>query len=634
MARYDEIADTVESRFSEASAFKDEAWGLVKRYIEDIANARPPAQNFGTDVNLNWYDSDIDIDISTDISAPPRPTPSLEIPSMPAPTPSIPDVDVDPAEIPRLDVPLPIYDYGITKPDAEFPDDFTEDPPDEDPITFPSPPEYTLPSAPEFDDDISVEGPPDVTLPDFNIEAPIFEIEAPGNTFAYSETPYSSTLLDAAKEYLLYQIENGGTGLDADVEQALIDRAQARKELERQSKYNEAEQYFSGRGHTLPPGALSARILNIQEQIGKETQQQDDDILIEQARLAQTNTHFVVEQALVAENLTLDHFNKTAQRTFEVARVGAQFDIDICNILIAHYNAQLDGWKTKAQVYEIRIKAASLILEQYKLTLEGKELQGKLREIVLNQYNLQIQGIQMLVNLYQTEAQVAKIKSDVNLNRIQGYQARIEAYTARIGAVTAQYNAYMAELTGEKTKAEVYMTQVQAYSEEVKAIGVGKGIEIENARLQLQEGQMDIELYKSKLEAFKAELQGNVSEIEAESTVYKAAVSGYEAEIKALVTEAETEVEAYKQKYIHERNLIDQRIQKSRMQVEYDKNVFAMELDKWRAIADINAQVVASALSGVTAGASYGYDEGVKTNYSYDQTKAVPETSYVYQGQI
>lgn len=630
MARYDQIAETVEDRFDQAEAFKTEAWAYVQTYLSEIADARPDWHEYGSSINEGW--GPITPDIS-DIDPPARPTTDLEIPDMPAPTPSIPDVDVDPPDIPDLDVVPPVYEYP-DKPSVDFPEDSTGDPPTDDTITFPSPPEYTLPEAPDFDDDISVEGPPDVTLPDFDIDAPIFNIEAPGNTFAYNETPYSSELLTAVGAALLTGVEDGGTGLATDVEQALIDRAQARKELERQSKYAEAEQYFSGRGHTLPPGALSGRLLNIQEQIGKETQQQDDDILIEQARLAQTNTHFMIEKALANENMLLDHFNKKSQRAFEVARVDAQFNIDVCNVLIAHYNAQLDGWKSKASVYEIRIKAASLILEQYKLTLEGKELQAKIREIVLNQYNLQLEGIKTLVALYGAEAQVAKIKSDVNLSRIQGYQARIEAYTAKIGAVTAQYNAYMAELTGEKTKAEVYMTQVQAYSEEVKAIGVGKGIEIENARLQLQEGQMDIDLYKSKIDAFKAELQGNVAEIETEATVYKAEVSGFEAEIKAKISEAEAEIESYKNKYIHEKNLIDQKIKRYDMVLEYDKTVFALELEKWKNLGNINAQVVASALSGVSAQASYGYDEGVNTSYRYDQTKAVPTTHYEYTGPI
>jgi len=623
MARYDQIADSVEDRFDQTEAYADEAWAAAQTYLSDLANLIPPEYDFES-VDFSW--TDIPIDMGSAVT-PDRPTFDLTIPDLPSAA-TIPDVSVDPITVPDFEVVPPSYNYP-DKPTEEFPDLDAEAPTDEE-IDFPTVPEYTLPTTPTFDDDISIPDPPDVTLPDFSDTAPDFTVEAPGDSFVYGETPYSSTLLDEVKSWLETQIEDGGTGLASDVEEALINRAQARKEIERQSKYAEAEQYFSGRGHTLPPGALSGRLLNIQEQIGKETQQQDDDILIEQARLAQTNTHFAVEQAGKLEATLIAHFNTTAQRTFEVARVRQQVAMDIFNAAVAHYNAENEGYKTAAAVYETRIKASTLILEQYKLTLEGKELQGKLREIVLNQYNLELQGVKTLVDLYATEMGAAKIKSDINVSRIEGYRARIEAYNSRIGAITAKYNAYQAELAGEETKAKVYMTQVQAYSERVKAIAVGADVDIENAKIQMEEGRLDIERYKGELEGYKAELGAGVSEMETESKVYTAQVGGYEAEIKALIADADAQIESYKARAEHERNMVNQAISQAEVAMQHARNVYGIQVEQYKAGAEVTAQVSASALSAVTAGATYGYNEGVNTGYTYDQTKGVPTTSYQY----
>ena len=127
-----------------------------------------------------------------------------------------------------------------------------------------------------------------MTLPD----APNGELT--GADFVYNEGVYSSLLDAAVKEGLLNWIENGGTGLDADVENELWERTLARTEADNERAYREAENYFASRGYDLPPGALAGRLLEINREIVRNRTQINAEISIEQARLAQNNTQIQI----------------------------------------------------------------------------------------------------------------------------------------------------------------------------------------------------------------------------------------------------------------------------------------------------------------------------------------------------
>ena len=149
-------------------------------------------------------------------------------------------------------------------------------------------------------------------------------------------------------------------------------------------------------------------------------------------------------------------------------------------------------------------------------------------------------------------------------------------------------------------------------------------------KFKWKKGRLDIERYKGELEGYKAELEAGVSEMETESKVYTAQVGGYEAEIKALIADADAQVESYKARAEHERNMVNQAISQAEVAMQHAQNVYGIQVEQYKAGAEVTAQVAASSLSAVNATASYGYDEGVNTNYTYDQTAGVPRTNYNY----
>lgn len=623
MSRYDEIAGSVQARFDQTSVYAAEAWEITQTQMTLLSNLTPPGYELAG-LDVAWAD----LEVSVDTADPPdRPDTELVIPDFPPDAVLLDVDDIDPIDIPILNVPEPVYR------DPDFPDDEMPDIPTDLPpigtINFPADLDLDIPDPPDLGPDIIVSDPPDTTIPTFDVEAPEMSIETPGNSFVYSETPYTSELLDDAKAWLIAQLGAGGTGLDADVEQAIIDRARARQVLRHGEKYDEAEQYSSGRHHTLPAGALAGKLLNIQAQIGQEEQQLDDDVLIEQARLAQTNTHFVVEKSLAYESMAINHFNTVAQRAFEVARAVQMATMEVFNAQVTLYNAELEGYKIKASVYEIRVRASTLVLEQYKVLLEGKKLQGEMKQLLLSQYNLQLEGVKTLVSLYAAEMNAANIKAQVNATIIEAHRTRISAYNAIIDGITAKYNAYQAQLAGEQTKADIYKAKIAAYSTHVDAIAKGAQVNIEQVKAQLGVNQLLMSEYIAKLDGVKAKISASSAEVQAILGAYTAEVGGYGEEVKALSIAANAEIEAYKAKSVHETNIVNMGIKRAEIAMDHSTKVYGMLIEQYKSGADIAAQISASALSAVSASASYGYDEGVSANYSYDQTKSVPSFQYI-----
>jgi len=192
----------------------------------------------------------------------------------------------------------------------------------------------------------------DIEVPD--IEVPSDDTGELTTSFVFNEPPYASDLIDAVKTSLLDYIQNGGTGLGADVEAAIWARARARQELQNERVYNEALNFFAARGFTIPPGALGGRLVEALAEQTRADAQLNYEILIEQARLGQEMTKHTLTVSVQLEGVEKDFANKVAQRALDNARAAVDVIINTYNAKVTGYAARVEACKIKAQVAEIR----------------------------------------------------------------------------------------------------------------------------------------------------------------------------------------------------------------------------------------------------------------------------------------
>lgn len=173
---------------------------------------------------------------------------------------------------------------------------------------------------------------------------------APTNTFAFTEIPYSSTLLTDLRARLLEWVDGKSTGLLPSVEQAIWDRGRAREVTASNRKAQEAVRSFAMRGFSKPQGALSLEIQDAAQEAQNLSSTLSREVMIKQADLEQSNRRFSIEQAEKMEEALISYTSQQMARVLEAAKALQAFLIDI-------YGHEVTAYGVETQAYTSRVSA-------------------------------------------------------------------------------------------------------------------------------------------------------------------------------------------------------------------------------------------------------------------------------------
>jgi hypothetical protein len=250
---------------------------------------------------------------------------------------------------------------------------------------------------------------------------------------------------------LITKLAVEGTGLGADVEAAIWARMRSRQETQNTNQYYEAENYFASRGFTLPPGALSGKLNEISIELERNNTYLNNDITIEQAKLAQTNTHFLLSESWKAIVGTIES---------EVNAIVAM-NKSIYDKYLAELEANKIRITKEVSVIENIAKGLSVLVQLYghDVQLGGVDIEAKYKynelrmkesiaeaEIALKKADFAIEETRMvfasqnssLDNASRLLAQVcASALSSVNASASMGFSA--SANSSASGSVSSSY---------------------------------------------------------------------------------------------------------------------------------------------------------------------------------------------------
>lgn len=227
-------------------------------------------------------------------------------------------------------------------------------------------------------------------------------------------------------------LASGATGLSAAVEQAIWDRARQRQELKNLAQYAEAENYFAARGFDLPTGALVSRLTQISVEIGRNDAALNTDIAIEQAKLEQTNVHFILEKGTA---MVVDAINAALNAVIKANEVR----LETFKQAVSQYIAALEG---AIRLTELQIKEAESKVDLAKVRLMA----------AIADADAQAKSLAVQLEYAKAEAQIAiekgKAMIDFNVRRfgIQveaargGAQAAAQVAAGALSAVSASAN--------------------------------------------------------------------------------------------------------------------------------------------------------------------------------------------------
>lgn len=476
---------------------------------------------------------------------------------------------------------------------------------------IPPMPVIHLPEAPTLSA-IVLPSAPESILPTFDAVKPSSELILP-EPFAFNEPIYQSDLWTELMQKILTDIRNGGTGLDIDIENSIWSRAYARLLEEKAKALRAIETKFGPSGLDLPQGALAGAILDLESDWARKTEDQSLSIAIEQAKLAQTNTHFMVEQGIKCEGVLRQFFNDQNNRILEASKQIALVGIEVFKSTVALHNAKVEQYKAEASVFESRVRAAQQEIELYRSKVEGAKVSAEVQSLLVEIYQKQIQAVESQIKIYATNLENAKIQAEVNAAAIQAYKTHVDAYIARLTGEKLKLEIYEAEMNGEKSKADIYRSQVEAFSATISAEAKRTDVNIAVADSAIKQNVALVDLYKADLSAYTARIDAILKALSTKVTGFQAEVSAYNAE-----TQAEASY------YSVQEAEIDAKVKVATLQMQLGvaemdaviksyTSLNTLRIEGLKGIMDVSAQLTASSLSAVHASASVGHSTSISS---------------------
>lgn len=528
----------------------------------------------------------------------------------------------DMPSVPTFNGREPSLNFG-TAPSAQLPPS-PGDPPTITDEAFPPEPPYDMPGVPTLTD-ISIPALTPPNFPVFDGTRPQTDLLPPDISFTYNEQPYQSEIMTPLIAKILNRLNNGGTGLDPDVEAALWARARDRQELENVRKYNEAETFFAARGWNIPPGALSGRLMEILKEIGRSNEQLNYEITIEQAKLANENERFNITSALQFEQQWIQASNAIAQRSFEAARATVSAAVEIFTARVSHFNTMMEAYKTDASIYESKLRAEVSKLEAYKLQLEEPRMRMELNKYQIELYDTRLKAVQMLTEIYKTRVQVVGLKTDIQRLKLDAHKTKVEIYTAQVNAKTAEYGMYQARIQGEVAKVQAFEASVRAYTGQIDALKAQYDMQTTEIKAKIEVFNGQLGAYNSKVEVYKSQIQIWAAQVDIDSKKAGIDMEAWKQNITLETTKMDMKIKTFQ-------SLIDKLKAQTDLAVEKIKAKMTMAAEASKILAGVldtvgklRAQIVASALGAVSAQASLqgqGSDS-YQSQYSEQYSEAI-----------
>lgn len=321
---------------------------------------------------------------------------------------------------------------------------------------------------------ISIPNVPTVEFPSLNIDAPVYTLTPPAAwSFGVNQNILISDdpLIQAAIDRLTDNIENGGTGLTAAIEDAIWARELERNEQQLEDTTDKTIQMWAKKGFSLPDGMLANSLSDIQKEYMNRKIDRAREIGIKQAELEQANIFKSLELAVSLSEKLINMLISYEELVFKGQEATARFANEYIDLQIKTYMSLVEAYRATAQVHEMRVRGEIAKVELYKAQLDAQRLIGEVNEQTVKVYSERIQATMALVERYKVEvgAMVSELeveKTKIEANKVQmdiwakkadveiaRYSGAIDLYRAK-----TQYNVASAELSSKNAEASVRAT--------------------------------------------------------------------------------------------------------------------------------------------------------------------------------
>jgi hypothetical protein len=461
-------------------------------------------------------------------------------------------------------------------------------------------------------------------VPELTVVAPSIREYTPG-------AQYTSSLLTALRSYLEDVIADGGTGLNADVEQAIWDRGREREAKSRSDALKEIDK-MEVMGFALPSGVYLDARLKIATESDYVNRGLSREIMVKQAELALQTTQSALQQSTALEGKSMDYSNAVEQRLFESTKYATEAGIAIYNAQVQAYAAYLDAYKTKVQIYEAQVRAEIARVDAYKAEIEAESAKAQINTALVEQYKAQVAASLSTVDIYKARIDGIRAKAEIEKLKIEIFGEQVRAYAAKVNAYTAGVEGYRATIEAEGTKQQVFKSQVDAYAAQVDAAAkqIGARVEAYKARIEAKTVEWD---------GYKAAFQGEASRATATAAYNSSLADEFKAEVAAVTSYNEVMTKQWQVALDQSQRVADIGINAAKANAELYITTRSLAIDAAKVGAQVSAQLGAAALNAINWSTSYSNSSGYALSESFSASQAFStskstNTNYNYSASV
>ena len=445
-------------------------------------------------------------------------------------------------------------------------------------------------------------------VPTLNLVAPSIREYTPG-------AQYTSALLTTLQNTLQDRIENGGTGLPADVENALWDRGRDREYRQMRDALADLER-METLGFSFPPGVYVDARVKIQTEMGYNSANISREIMIKQAELELQNILKALDTATALEGNMLSYTNQVEQRLFEATRYATQAGVEIYNAQVRGYAAYVDAYKTKVAIYEAQIRGELAKVEAYKAEIDAEQAKAQINTALVAQYKTQADVALASIEVYKAQIAAIQTKAEIEKLKVEIFGEQVRAFGAKVNAYTAGVEGFRATIQAEASKQDAFKSQVDAYTAQVNAAVRTADARIAEFRGKVEAKTAEWQAYSAQAEAEAARVRSLSQSQTAEAEVYRSVVSGTTSYNEVLTKQWQATIE-------QAQRAAEIGVSAAKANSDLYLTTKGLALDAAKVGAQVSAQLGAAALNAVNWSNSVNYGVSNSSNSSYSETYSI-----------
>jgi len=340
----------------------------------------------------------------------------------------------------------------------------------------------------------------------------------------------------------------GGTGIPANIEGAILARATEKNAAEFQRALDTATVTIAKRGFSMPPGALQSALRQARMSMGNAQVGANTDIATKNFDLEQKNFEFVYKLGESLEEKMIDTITKFCDMALKMDELSIQSAKEIVSAYLGAYNIQVlvykamwDGYQTEATVYKARIDAMLARVTVYEAEIKAELAKTEVNTAYVNVLRAVADVNNAIAQQYkaQVDAAMAPIEYAKALTAL--YEAQVRGFAAQTGVYESYWSAYKSEIEGELGKFKAYESQAQGYTAQVG--GYRAQADVFSARVNaIAEQNRAVSSYNTGI------IQEYSTQAEVQIKNFEKLIAGYSAESNVVIEQAKIEVEYWRAK--------------------------------------------------------------------------------------